>query len=71
MSEKFEIILNFVKDLSSETPDAETFLFVRENFSKYKLNIDITSRPLKNKMIEVNTKLNFQDKTDSKKKITF
>ena len=71
MSEKFEIIFNFLKDLSSETPDVETFLFVRENFAKYKLNIDITSRPLKNKMIEVNTTLNFQDKTDSNKKSNF
>ena len=71
MSEKFEIIFNFLKDLSSETPDVETFLFVRKNFAKYKLNIDITSRPLKNKMIEVNTTLNFQDKTDSNKKSNF
>tara|TARA_Y100000590_G_scaffold425565_1_gene533700 strand:- start:1186 stop:1608 length:423 start_codon:yes stop_codon:yes gene_type:complete len=71
MSEKFEIILEFIKDLSSETPDAETCLFVRNNISNYLMNIDIHSRALKNKMIEVNTKLTFQDNGKSEKKSFF
>mgnify|MGYP001265647138 CR=1 FL=1 len=71
MSEKFEIILEFIKDLSSETPDAETCLFVRNNISNYLMNIDIHSRALKNKMIEVNTKFKFEDKNNSKKKSYF
>ena len=57
--------------MSSETPDVETFLFVTENISKYQLNIDITSKPLKNKMIEVNTILKFEDKENNEKKSYF
>ena len=54
MPEKFEILLNYVKDLSSETPDAETYLFVRDNLKSYNLNIDIISKAIKNNLIEVN-----------------
>ncbi len=68
MTKKFKILANFIKDISSETPDIETFLFVKENISKYQLNIDITSKPLKNKMIEINTTLKFEDKDSNEKK---
>ena len=68
MTEKFKILAKYIKDMSSETPDIETFLFVKENISKYKLNIDITSRALKNKLIEVNTTLKFEDKEPNEKK---
>ena len=71
MTEKFKILGNYIKDLSSETPDIETYLYVKDYISKYQLNIDITSAPLKNKMIEVNTTLKFDDKTESKKKSYF
>ncbi len=57
--------------MSSETPDIETFLFVKDNISKYHLNIDITSKPLKNKLVEVNTILKFQDKEENTKKSYF
>ena len=67
MTEKFKILAKFIKDMSSETPDIETFLFVKEKISKYQLNIDITSRALKNKFIEVNTTLKFEDKEKNKK----
>ena len=68
MTEKFKILAKYIKDLSSETSDIETYLFVKENISKYNLNIDITSKALKNKLIEVNTTLKFQDKNQSEKK---
>ena len=68
MTEKFEIIAKYIKDMSSETPDVETFIFVRDNISKYQLNIDITSKALKNKLIEVNTTLKFEDKELNEKK---
>ena len=68
MTENFKIISSFIKDMSSETPNVETFLFVKENISKYQLNIDITSRALKNKLIEVNTTLKFEDKESSERK---
>jgi len=71
MSEKFEIILNFVKDLSSETPDAEAYIFVKDNIKNYNLNLDITSRALKNKLIEVSTKMTFLDKKENPKKSYF
>ena len=71
MTEKFKILGNYIRDLSSETPDVETYLYVKDYISKYQLNIDITSKPLKNKMIEVSTTLKFDDKTESKKKSYF
>ena len=71
MTEKFKILANYIRDLSSETPDIETYLYVKDYISKYQLNIDITSKALKNKMIEVSTTLKFDDKTESKKKSYF
>ncbi len=71
MTKKFEILAKYIKDVSSETPDIETFLFVKENISKYQLNIDITSKALKNKLIEVNTTLKFEDKEPNEKKSYF
>ena len=69
MTEKYKVLGQYIKDLSSETPDVETYLFVRDNISKYQLDIDIGSIPLKNKMIEINTKFKFQDKENSKKNL--
>ena len=71
MKEKFKIVAQFIKDMSSETPDVQSYLFVKENISKYQLSIDITSRPLKNKLIEVNTTLKFEDKELNEKKSHF
>ena len=71
MIEKFKILGKYIKDLSSETPDIETYVFVRERISKYQLSIDINSKALKNKMIEVNTTFKFEDKEQSKKKSYF
>ena len=71
MTKKYKILGKYIKDLSSETKDVETYLFVRDNISKYQLGIDITSKALKNKMIEVNTTLKFEDKEESKKKSYF
>ena len=70
-TEKFKILSKFVKDMSSETPDVQSYLFVKENISKYHLNIEIKSVPLKNKMIEVNTTLKFEDKEPNEKKSHF
>ena len=71
MTEKFKILTKYIKDMSSETRDIETFLFVKENISKYQLNIDIASKPLKNKLVEVFTTLKFQDKESNEKKSHF
>ena len=71
MNEKFKILSSYIKDLSSETPNVESFLFTKDNISKYELDIDINSKPLKNKLIEVNTCLKFQYKAKPEKKSYF
>ena len=71
MTEKFKILAKYIKDMSSETPDIETYVYVKDYIAKYKLNIDIKSKPLKNKMIEVDTILKFEDKETNKKKSYF
>ena len=71
MTKKFKILGKFIKDMSSETPDVETYIFVKDYISKYQLDIDINSKALKDKMIQVNTILKFEDKEQRKKKSYF
>ncbi len=71
MIEKFKILGKYIKDLSSETPDIETYLFVKERIAKYQLGIDINSKALKNNMIEVNTTFKFGDSNENNKKSYF
>ena len=71
MKENFKILAEFIKDISSETPNIESYIYVKENISKYQLNIDISSKPLKNKMVEVSTTLKFEDKEYNDKKSYF
>ena len=71
MTEKFRILGKYIKDMSSETKNAETYFFVKDNILKYQLNIDIKTKPLKNKMVEINTILKFEDKENSKYKSYF
>ena len=71
MTKKFRILGKYIKDLSSETPNIETYIFVKERIGKYQLDIDIKSKAVKNKMVEVDTKFNFEDKEESKKKSHF
>ena len=71
MSENYKIMFKFIKDISGETPDAETYIYAKDYISKYQLNIEINSKPLKPQIIEVNTLLKFNDNTESKKKAHF
>ena len=71
MSENYKIMSKFIKDISGETPDIETYLYVKDLISKYQLNIEINSKPLKVQIIEINTLLKFHDITESKKKSHF
>ena len=71
MTEKFKILGQYIKDMSSETKDIETFIFVKDKISKYELDININSKPLKNKMVEINTILKFEDKEETKHKSHF
>ena len=71
MIKKFKIISEFIKDMSSETPDVQTYLFIKENISKYHLNIEIDSKAIKDKVIEINTMLKFVDNEPNEKKGNF
>ena len=71
MTKNYKILGKFIKDMSSETPDVETYIFVKDYISKYQLNIDINSKALKNKMVEINTIFKFEDKEKNKKKSYF
>ena len=71
MTENFKILTEFIKDMSSETPDVQTYLFVKDNILKYHLDINVASKALKNKLIEVNTTLKFEDKEPNEKKSHF
>ena len=71
MTEKFEILGKYIKDLSSETPDVETYLFVKERISKYQLGIDINSKAVKDKLVEINTTFKFEDREQVSKKAYF
>ena len=71
MSENYKIMSKYIKDISGETPDIETYLYVKDYISKYQLNIDINSKPLKDQIIEVDTLLKFHDNSESKKKSHF
>ena len=71
MTKKYKILAKYIKDMSSETPDIETYIFVREYISKYQLNININSKALKDKMIEITTILKFEDRDQNKKRSHF
>ena len=71
MSENYKIMSKFIKDISGETPDIETYLYVKDFISKYQLNIEINSKPLKAQIVEINTLLKFHDVSESKKKSHF
>jgi preprotein translocase subunit SecB len=71
MNENYKIVSKFIKDISGETPDVETYLYVKDYISKYQLNIEISSKALKNQIIEINTILKFHDNSESKKKSHF
>ena len=70
-TDKFKILTKFVKDLSSETADAQTYLFVKDNISKYHLNIEIKSKPVKNQLIEISAILKFQDSQPNERQSYF
>ena len=71
MTEKYKILAKYIKDLSSETPNVETYIFVKDQINKYQLGIDINSKALKNNMVEINTTFKFEDKENNQKKSYF
>ncbi len=71
MTEKFKILGQYIKDMSSETPNTETYIFVKDNISRYQLGIDINSKAIKNRMVEISTIMKFEDKEEAKNKSHF
>ena len=71
MTENYKIIGSFIKDMSSETPDTATYIFVRDKISKYRLNIDINSKAVRDGIIEVNIIIKFSDQPEILKKAHF
>ena len=71
MTKNYKILAKFIKDMSSETPDAETYMYVKDNIGRYQLGIDINSRAIKSRLIEINTSINFHDKEQNVKKSIF
>ena len=71
MTESFKIIGSYIKDMSSETEDASTHVFVRDRISKYQMNIDITSKAVKKDIVEVDIILKFVDQPEILKKSHF
>ena len=71
MTKNYKILAKFVKDMSSETPDAETYMYVKDNIGRYQLGIDINSRAIKSRLIEINTSIKFYDKEQNVKKSIF
>ena len=69
MTKNYKILAKYIKDISGETPDLDTYIHVREKITKYKLKVDINSKPLKNKIVEINTSLKFEDKEKDTKKL--
>jgi len=71
MTKKYKILTEFAKDISYETPNIETYLQTKDNILKYHLTLDINSKFLKNKMIEVNIISKFHETNLEKKKSNF
>ena len=71
MTKNYKILAKYIKDMSSETPDAETYMYVKDNISRYQLGIDINSKAIKSRLIEINTSIKFHDKRENVKKSIF
>ena len=71
MTKNYKILAKYIKDMSSETPDAETYMYVKDNITRYQLGIDINSKALKTRLIEINTSIRFHDKEENVKKSIF
>jgi len=65
----YKIISKFIKDISFEIPDAQTFVMLEKEISNYNLKFDINSKPFKENIIEVNTILRLSPNQDVKHKM--
>ena len=71
MENKYKIIVSYIQDLSVEIPSPETLVTVRNTIPEYKMKVNINSKPLKRKMIEVLTTLTYENENKKKAKGIF
>ena len=65
----FTILSKFIKDVSFEIPNAQSFVMLEKEIKNYYLNFDIKSTPYKDNILEVNTTLKMIPNQDVKHKI--
>ena len=65
----YKILTKFIKDISFEIPNAQTFTMLEKEISKYILNFDIKSNQFKDNIIEVNTVLRLTPNQEVKNKM--
>ena len=68
-NKKYEIIVDYVKDVSFEIPSTDCFIEAAQNLGKYETKVDISNKPLKNGMLELNCKLIFEAPKELQNKI--
>ena len=65
----YKIIGKYIKNLDFKIPNPKTFYLLSKEISNYKINIDIKSNQIKQKLIEVETSLSLLNKSDDLEKI--
>ena len=65
----YKIVGKYIKDLKFQIPNPKTFFLLSENISNYKINFDIKSNQIKEKIIEVETTLSLTPNKEDFEKI--
>ena len=65
----YKIVAKYIKRINFVIPNPKTFFLLSENISNYKINIEIKSNQIKEKIIEVETSLNLNPTKDDIEKI--
>jgi len=69
MSEKYQIIMNFIKDISFEIPTADAYISSAQDLQNYETKIDIKNNPLSNQLNQLNLRIFFEAPQNFKNKI--
>jgi len=65
----YKILAKYIKDVKFEIPNSKVFFLLAKNISNYKINIDIKSNQIKEKVIEVETTLSLNPTKNNFEKI--
>jgi len=69
MSEKYQVIMDFIKDISFEIPTTDAYISLGQDLEKYETKIDIKNNPLSNQLYELNLRIFFEAPKNIKNKI--